>query len=327
MKSPKKWLQAMAGIGVSVALLWWLLRDVHPGEVKAALLAADWRIFLLAPASWFTTWLLRSVRWRFLLEPPTPPYRLRWDANAIGFFALMVLPLRIGEVLRAAVLSREEPRPFAACAASIVLERIFDMIAVLLLLGGALLTLDPARASVVNPTLLKAMKTMGALLAVGVLALPVVVRFGPAFARRFGRLGGHAATFLEAVGAVRGLRLAGTLATTVVIWIANVAAFYYAARAFSVHPGVSIGDEIGWAGSAFMLGATCLAIAAPSSPGFFGTFHAGAAAGLAVYGFGKNEIIPFVLATHMANFLMTLALGGEAILHRGWKLDMGETVE
>ena len=222
------------------------------------------------------------------------------------------------------VLSRSGAAPFSS-AASVVLERVFDTAAVLVVLGFSILLLPVGNG--LSPQVARGMRIMGILLGLGVVSLPAVVRWGPPLLRRLPPWAAPAARFLEAFGAVRGRRFLGAFGTTVLIWIANGLAFYVAALAFSVHPGSSIGSEIGLSGAFFMLGVTCLAIALPTAPGFFGTFHAGAVVGLSAYGFTSQEIIPFVMATHMGNFLMTIALGLEALIRRGGKVDTKIPVE
>jgi hypothetical protein len=77
---------------------------------------------------------IRAQRWRVLLRPVGTPFlRALVDATNIGFMANVLLPLRIGEIIRPVLLSRKERQPLGGILATIVLERIFDMFTILFL--------------------------------------------------------------------------------------------------------------------------------------------------------------------------------------------------
>ncbi len=84
---------------------------------------------------------LRAIRWVWILRPlGRVPYFPAFRATAVGFAANTVLPARAGEILRPALLAREEGLPFPALLASIVFERVLDALAQLSFLGLALAT-------------------------------------------------------------------------------------------------------------------------------------------------------------------------------------------
>src|SRR6185369_14689992 len=94
--------------------------------------------FYVAPMFFISVWTLyiRAQRWRLFLRPMgVPPMSTLVAATNIGFMSNMVLPLRIGEVVRPVLVSRREKLPVSGLLASIVLERIFDMFTILLLFG------------------------------------------------------------------------------------------------------------------------------------------------------------------------------------------------
>lgn len=311
-------LQVAAGLAVSAGLLYWALRGVDPNEVLSALSHADWRVFAGALFSWGAAWWFRAERWRWLLAGPRPRWRSCWDANVIGFFVTMLVPLRFGEVVRAWVLSRDEGRSFAEAAASLVLERVFDMAFVLLFFAASLFFVPADR---IPPEVTKGLHLSGAALLLAVAALPLAVAGGPRLVRRFAPRWEWAARFFEALGAVRGRRLAWVAFHSFWVWAFGGGAVWFAAHAFAVD-GVSIGAKIGLPGAFFVLGVTCLAIALPSAPGFIGTYHAGAALALFVFGYDRQEVAAFAIASHLANFGLTILLGLEALARRGFSLDI-----
>src|SRR4029077_5110735 len=83
-----------------------------------------------------TTYWARAVRWRYLLTPIGPTrFRTVFRSPVIGFAALGLVPFRGGDALRGYLLARQEGLSFSAAFATIVVERVLDLIAVLALLA------------------------------------------------------------------------------------------------------------------------------------------------------------------------------------------------
>src|SRR5205823_656192 len=85
--------------------------------------------------------VVRSMAWRTVIEqaiePPHPPYRLVFAAFSVGLFANVVLPGRVGELARIAVLTRRLPPReglWARLLGTVVAHRMFDLVPALLLI-------------------------------------------------------------------------------------------------------------------------------------------------------------------------------------------------
>jgi len=73
--------------------------------------------------------VFRSLRWCLLLRPVARvSFRDSFSTTAIGFGASMILPLRLGELIRPALLARRAGVPVAAALSTVVLERLLDMV-------------------------------------------------------------------------------------------------------------------------------------------------------------------------------------------------------
>src|SRR5262249_60493408 len=91
------------------------------------------------------TYALRAFRWQSLLAPIGPArFATAFRTTVIGFGARFLLPARPGEVLRPYLLARREGLPPTACFATILLERLLDLVTVLLLFGVFVVLVDPA---------------------------------------------------------------------------------------------------------------------------------------------------------------------------------------
>jgi uncharacterized protein (TIRG00374 family) len=125
---------------LTAALVWWFLRSINLREAWAATLAADWRWILLATLVTVQTYLIRARRWQVLLAPIGPTsFRTAFRTTVIGFAANLLLPARAGEVLRPVLLARREGLNAASAFATIVIERLLDLVTVLLLFASAVI--------------------------------------------------------------------------------------------------------------------------------------------------------------------------------------------
>jgi len=303
--------------------LWLCFRGVDPAELWDRVRSVDPLLLGLSVASVFAHLALRSWRWRTLLAPVAPgvPYRELLSAVSIGYMASL-LPGRVGEVLRPALLSRRTGTPFPAALATVGAERaILDLLAIVVLGGGALLL--PARLSGVgshaDPELLRFLRVLGGgLLAGGIVALGLVVALARNRDRWEGRLRSFAggdrpalvrkpAAFLAglfpglgAFATARGLGV--ILLQTFVIWIVIAA---------GIEAGIaSCGVALAPASSLVMLPILAVGIGVPT-PGGTGSYHAAMTWGL-VGLFGTPRVLAGAagLVVHAFTWLPVLAAGG-----------------
>jgi uncharacterized protein (TIRG00374 family) len=116
----------LVSLFLTAVLLFFFFKGVDIGKTWEAILGASpaWLAASLSLA--LVTFLLRAVRWTWLLRPVGRiPVWPAFSATAIGF-AANNLPAKVGEVLRPYLLSRSERLPFSPLLASILLERVFD---------------------------------------------------------------------------------------------------------------------------------------------------------------------------------------------------------
>ena len=144
------------GIAISVACLYLAFHNVEWSKALATARDANYWLLLLSAATATLMFPLRARRWRTILDPvgPSLPFGELWRATAIGMMVNNVVPLRAGEFARAYALSREEPKiTLPTALASLVVDRVFDAIVVLLLLAVSMVAPDfpaGARCSVIR---------------------------------------------------------------------------------------------------------------------------------------------------------------------------------
>jgi uncharacterized membrane protein YbhN (UPF0104 family) len=216
--------------------LWW--RHDSLASIGSAFRAVRWEWVVVAIALNLLSVVVRALAWttviRSAMEPPQPRVPLVFAAFSVGLFANAVLPGRIGELARVAVLTRKLPRrqgTWATLVGTVFAHRVFDIVPVLLLILYVVLTAGiptSARASLL------------AVIALGI----ALFAFAFVTARR------HTRISVEGLGPVRRLLAMGRaglgvlrwpLGTAVAIffqicgWTCQLLAVYTAMRAFGIH--------------------------------------------------------------------------------------------
>src|SRR5262245_23622127 len=113
---------------VAIALVALFLRNIDLWRVASDIVHARPEWLMLSLATMTSNLAIRSLRWRYLLEPlGRTTFMSAFRATAVGFAANNLLPARAGEVIRPYFLARSERRPDRLTAtgafATIILER------------------------------------------------------------------------------------------------------------------------------------------------------------------------------------------------------------
>lgn len=321
-------LRTVVGITLSILLLLWVLRDVSPAEVARELAGADLLLLTLSVVLTMAGFAIRALRWGVLLTPlgQRIPFRPRFAAVMVGFAANNLLPARVGEFARALTLARVTSVGVAASFATLVVERIFDGLVLVGLLFAAMSTpAFPAFEAVAGVDPRAAARFAGlamAIVGVGLLLLVLAptraVRFAEALSA--GLLPDRLArpvvaaleSFLAGLAVLRDTRLlAISVGLAVGQWIFTGTSFLVAFRAFGI-------DEVPFAGAIFLQSLISLAVAIPSSPGFFGPFEAAARVGLALWDVVPEKAVSFAVGYHIAGFIPVTVIG----IYYVWRLNL-----
>jgi uncharacterized protein (TIRG00374 family) len=243
-------------------------------QLTAALGSANWPLLVPAIGLYFIGTWLRSVRWGLLLPEHSVKTSVLFRALLVGFTVNNLLPLRMGEVARAYLLSRWGRVSYTATVASLVLERILDGLSLALLLLLALVLLPSA------PGYLWAVGVIagaGFLAGLGALALAawrasaliaLVNFFGRLLPVRFrGTLTDAATSFARSLALVHDPgRLARLLGLSLVAWCSELGLFFVLMLSLGI---------AGTYPQALLVGSAAnFATLLPSSPGYAGTFDA-----------------------------------------------------
>ena len=217
-----------------------------------------------------------------------------------------VLPVRIGELLRAGWLSREAPMPGGRALGTVALDRVCDVVtlAVMLVIGIQ---------AVPTPGWLKRI-VIGALLVVVALAAALVfarlyTRARERDRRTRGRVRRIVRDTIDMLGEPVGRRRAATwLGLSAVTWTLGTLAVYLV--------GESVGIDLAPLDAVFVSSALALGVAIPSSPGYVGTYQWLGVASLGLLDVPASEALAFSILMQASWYVPTTLAGG-AIL--GWR--------
>ncbi len=318
--------KAWAGLGVSAFLLWLVFRGEDLGAIGQQIESADPVMLILAGAIATAGGLVRALRWRLLLEPLGVPVSLnaRWKALNIGFTVTNLSPLpRLGELARPFALSKMVPVSTSGALGTVVLERVLDMVALLILLLVTLLApAFPSDATMFGRPIGYAVT--GAMV-IGFVALGIVASLvlwpdrAIRIARSIGdRLPGHAGdrivdaleAFLTGLDLLRQpAALLKSLLWSLLLWVWMAASFWAAFRAFGI--------DLGFTAALFTQCVVSVFVAIPAGPGFIGTLQAGVLVAVSgVFNIPETEALSMSVGYHLAGYIPVTLLG----LYYGWTL-------
>jgi uncharacterized protein (TIRG00374 family) len=130
----KRILQITAIAVLTIVFLWLFLRNANLSEVGRILGSATLGWVLLGFAVNVVALLLRTIRWRMLLDPDDPPpFYPTFFANTVGYMLSTILPIRAADVARPALLARRTSHRFSGALGTVLTERILDLTSILLL--------------------------------------------------------------------------------------------------------------------------------------------------------------------------------------------------
>lgn len=306
----KRRLRLAVGILISLVALYIALRDIDPRELWTVYRDADYlymapALLLVFPINW-----VRAYRWRLLIYPrqDLPLGRLFSIVN-IGYLFNNTLPAKAGEVVRGYLVGRMIPGGMARAISSLLVERLLDVLALMLVLLGLLSFVE------MPPEVIVAGRLLGAVSVVGVLVLLVLSRFGDRSLewiwRFLGRVRwiGHPRVRAALEDLLVGFRvltdgklLPGIVLSSVVIWFGYALLNHIVLSVFRM-------TYLPMTAAAVVLCATGFSMVVPSSPGAMGVWEAAVVLALSVYGVAQGEAFGYAFGLHALTNIALIVLG------------------
>ncbi len=298
-------------------------------DVDVALDAvAGFRAWMLLPMAlcYLCAHALRALRLQVLLrgEGDAPPYTRVFSINTVGFLAINVMPLRLGEAVRPYLLWEREGVPLGRALAAILLERLLDLMMLLvMLLGlGFVVGLPAEGLTVEGIDLVSAgQRAVGFAVIVGVVGGIAVVLVGDPALKLIRhlpmgeRVAQLAERFIEGLSALarRPLRLLGLVAVSVCIWALTIGGVLSVMAGFD---GIPTTISAAWATwTATITGMTLL-----PTPGFFGAYELFCSRALWLFDVNVDVARAFAILLHLGQLGFTVLIGSLFLVLEGLSL-------
>ena len=309
----------LIGTLASAVFLFLALRDVD--WIVLWGLLKQTRVAYLVPTVFFTMLghYFRAYRWKFMMLPVKRiSTHSLFSATAIGFMANNLLPARLGELVRAYILGRQEDVSRTASFASIVYERIVDLFSLIALLWFVLL-------KATGPQWLRSSGIWLLVVNIGLLVgVYLVVRNQTRFVAWLGRVtarlpentavrvAGSADSFVTGLSSVsKPQTILPVVTMSVLVWLCAILGLYYTLLAMNM--------QLPFLASVTLVVVVSLGAMIPSAPAYVGTLQYACIVGLGLFGVGKSEALAYSLVYHATQFVPITVVG----LFYLWKNHIG----
>jgi glycosyltransferase 2 family protein len=304
---------------LTLGLLAYFLRNADVHAVWAETRRARPLLLVAALIVTLATYILRALRWQYLLAPLGHVHFFNaFRTTVIGFAASGLLPARAGEVIRPYLLARREGLPATGAFATIIIERLLDLVTVLVLFALFVLSADASTLTSANPAHLARVKFGGLIAAGAGLGALAVASLAAGHPERLGRwafqvervlpakLARAVADFVEAF--TQGLavmrqprRLFVALALSIPLWSSIAAGIWLTSLAFHI--------TFPYMGSFLVTTILVVGVAMPT-PGAVGGFPAAYQTAVqSFFGAPDDRAIGAAIVLHALSFLPVTFLG------------------
>ncbi len=311
MNNWKTWL----GFIISVGIVYLAFRGIDFRLLLANLRGANYLYLVPIVAIIFLSIALRAVRWGYLLRPVKKiGFSNLFEGILIGFMANNVLPVRMGEFVRAYIIGRSERISKSASFATVVVERLFDGFTIVGLLVVVLtsIQLPPGNIPFKKGLLMGGYMTMA--ICVLAFAILLIIKTRTRWFLKIALFFTRPLSPRVAEGIIAGIKSFKEGLLSVESTRTMVIAFIYslviwAVVTYSIYlMGLAFGIELSIAAAVMVLLAICLAIMIPSTPGYIGPYHAAVAYTLVLYNIPLEKALSFSIVLHAVNYIpITLA--------------------
>ena len=324
-------IKFLVSIAVSLGLVYYSFKDLEWEPFWQAILSINYWLLAAGGALLIFSNVIRAARWKILLSPQKDiGIRNLFETIMMGYMGNNVLPFRLGEVLRAVVVSNRHELKVSGVGASIVVERGLDMFS-FLILAGIYAVLVPTFES----ARLLALLGLGALL-VGIILGFWVNRHHGKFKNRVDIWSqslsdrGHPKRAEHLLSIFKGLETIWhmpkpihVILQTTFLWFLYFMVTFLGLASFDF--GLSVIEL--WKVSSILLVFTTLSLSIPAAPGAVGTYHGAVLAALLIFNIDNDAARAFAIVMHLMNYLLYTPIGAWYLMKAGLSLDIAKSHE
>ena len=319
-KGKGKWLKHLTGVVITLLCLVVFVNQINLSDTLEAFRHFQWGYLVLGITSLAFGYILRIIRWRLILNAAGANVSVtNCSAPFLAAIALNnVLPLRLGDVVRALVFPKEMGVTKVTATSSLIVERLIDLMTLLACLAIGLFAIRLVAIPV-------ELKTTAVFLAVaGGITMALGLLFSTSMGRFFidlSRLDRNAApSSLHKAYATLGDLLLGfgmmcrkrvliaVLAISMAVWCGEAGLFYFVLMGSGIEATPTV--------ALLVMAIATLSTLVPSSPGYVGSFHLAVFAAVTLVGGSVAQAGSYAVIIHLALWLPTTFAGALAIWAR-----------
>ena len=323
----KRW-HVWLGLIISAVFLWLAFRKVDFSQVWDQLTSANLAYVALGIGFYFIALFVRTWRWRILLLPMKSVSVTRlFPVISTGYMANNIFPARAGDLLRTVLLRKKEGVPISGSLATIVVEHLFDGIAILALV---LLNLGRLTSFAPNSQWVDIIETSAfwvglifgliLIMFIGMVLLPekmnkitewVVDHLVPKKLRQ--PLKGIIQKFTDGLQVLHSpFQSLLVMFQSVLIWIVETGLYWGVMKA--------MGLTLPFQNLLLVVGIVNLVLLVPAAPGGLGTFDAATKSMMEVFGVVPENALSFALLLRVALWLPVTVVGAVFFVKEGFSL-------
>ena len=253
--------------------------------------------------------IIRTYRWKFIINPIKHiKTSSLFSGVAIGYMANNLLPARLGEFIRAYIMGKKEGISKSSTLATIVVERIFDGLALLFflviiaLLFSLPLWIKQAGAAAAAFFILLSVFLILLMIkkATGIrLTKKLIGIFSPRLAKKVGELLDNFLSGLVIVNHKR--NILGAFIVSIIVWLSEASTYYIISLSFSTDLPVYV--------ALLTVIIVNIGILIPSAPGYVGAFEFFCISALSIFAVEKSIALSYAIVLHAVLFIPITVIG------------------
>lgn len=323
----KKW-HVWLGLLISAIFLWLAFRNIDFPQVWEQLKSANLAYVAAGIGFYFVSLFVRTWRWRTLLRPMKSLSVLRlFPIISAGYMANNIYPARAGDLLRTVLLRKKEDVPISASLATIIVEHLFDGIAILALV---LLNLSQLTNFAPNSQWVKIIEASAfwvglifgliLIIFIAMVLLPekmrkvtdwVVTHLVPKKMRE--PLAGIIEKFTDGLQVLHSpIQSLLVMTQSVMIWVIEAGLYWGVMKA--------MGLNLNFQSLLMVVGIVNLVLLVPAAPGGLGTFDAATKSMMALFGVSPENALGYALLLRVALWVPVTLVGAFFFVKEGFGL-------
>ncbi len=309
-------------LAIAAALLFFAFKGMDLKKIGQQMLHANMFWVSVSGLVSIVAFIVRAYRWNSLIEPMgySPSLKNTSYSLMVGYFANLAIP-RLGEVSRCGALSKAESIPFNKLLGTVIVERVIDVISLLLcMLLAAVIEFKRLGSffseNIFNPIIKKFEQLINSpLILTGIIVVFIVLIAVVIYFKGKNKIKGTDSAISKLIkGFIDGLRSVANLKKlgrfifhSILIWFLYYLSVYVALYAFPFTSGLGAGAAL------FLLVAGGIGMSAPVQGGV-GAYHLLVSQGLVLYGLSQQDGLTFATLLHSLQLLLVVTMGTASLL-------------